>query len=270
MIIYLPSNGMMGPFSVDMREPTIAILKKSRNYSQYNLIRKYEFVRDLTSPKEAGSMTVFDLDYVFIIGVAALTMNMIAYSIKCACGRRLKEELNVGERLPLRLPRGIPKTVTKVVSDKELTFTKLSVDDFIKVEEYALDLPDEDYIDNRDDAVVAMTLFNSLDKAVMDNINNLTLAQYYQAIAYQGYHIHGIDLTSEVVCPECGHKSLVSFPINGDLLEFDVTEMLASHVRMANFVTYQDFMDFTLVDYNQYVQSLNQHFQQQEQQMRQG
>lgn len=247
---------MMGLTSVEMRDPKIGDLRSIPNMASSSIIRKTEFVKMLVG-EQVYQITPQDRDYLFVIAVSAVSMNSVPLKVQCSCGNDCYDAISVGEVEPLRLKRGVPSEYKVELFGSEYSFRKLNVGDELKIEERAIDLPDEDYDREFQDGVVAATLGYGIEKDGIDKVRNLDLSIYMGAILFQACNPHGVTLVKKVVCPQCGATINTHLPIKGDLLNVDVAQVISRYVAINPKISIESFFDLTLPEYNTLVKSLN-------------
>ena len=105
MKVYLPSHGVLGIDSIDIRQPKINDLREISNLSPTPELKKTEFVKMLaTSPELVDSISIFDRDYLFAIAVSALHLGSLAFKVECACSNIISDALELHDH-PCNLPR---------------------------------------------------------------------------------------------------------------------------------------------------------------------
>lgn len=247
---------MMGLTSVEMRDPKIGDLRGIPNMSSSSIIRKTEFVKLLVGD-QALQITPQDRDYLFVIAVSAISMNTLPLKVQCSCGNICFDSIKVDEVEPLRLRRGIPNEYKTKVFGSDYQFRRLNVDDELKIEERAVDLPDEDYDNEFLDGVVAQTLGYGLETEGIERVRDLDLSIYMGAVLFQSCNPHGVTLMKKVTCPQCGAQINTHLPIKGDLLNVDVAQVISRYVSLNPRISMESFFDLTLPEYNTLVKSLN-------------
>lgn len=271
MKVYVPSNGLLGTYFVEMKAPTLSVLNKVRDYSKYSLTRMSEFVRDTTNA-DLEKITLSDLQFLFMIGVASMTFNKFEYTIRCECGKIIKGAIDLTLVEPIRLSREeeYPAIVERDVAGGHYRFRYLSAKDFIDISEYTVDVLNDVDLDNKEEpqsayqliqekALTSVCLFDSLDPKKVESVLDLPFTVVQMAIAFQEFYPHGLSLSDRVTCDKCKRDLLVNYPIDGSLLDFDMTKVIANHVALSKYLGYSDFMNFTLPEYSAYIDALNAH-----------
>ena len=68
MKVVLPSQGVLGTKTVEMRAPTFGDLREMNNSNQTEGLLKVDFVKKLIDPHvDLSKITKMDLDYLFLI-----------------------------------------------------------------------------------------------------------------------------------------------------------------------------------------------------------
>lgn len=263
MKIYLPSNGLLGLTSVDMRTPRISDIRTLTNLSDNEILFKTEFLYQLVDKEVLDRVTPSDRDYLFFIAASAFSLNVFNYSVTCKCGKHIHAQLYSGQVDPIRLRHNEKSVVEKSVAGEVYKFHRLNVGEESKCIFFAMDAPDDQYDDIYTDAVVAMTLYKDVNPELIERVQHIDIAIYYFAYFYQQFLPHGVDIRTEVVC-ECGEKITVLHPIKSSLINTDIKTMMNCFVSLGDRLTLEDFYNMTLPEYNLYVQSLNQKLKQQD------
>lgn len=257
MRIYLPSNGMMSLVHIEMRNPMIKDIRELSNISENDTLRKTEFLKLLCNPEDLDKITPSDRDYLFFIAASAFSLNAFNYTVKCDCGKTVKDVLNAGEVEPIRLSYRQKNTSKKKLGGQEFTFRRLSVGMETTCIFFAMDSPEEKYDEVYTDAVVAMTLYGEVNPELIERVQKIDVSIYYYAYFYQYFLPHGADIRTVTVCPHCGKEITVLHPIKANLLSTDLKTMMQCFVSLGDKLTLEDFYNMTLPEYNLFVQTLN-------------
>jgi hypothetical protein len=257
MKIFLPSNGMMGLTSIDMRQPIIKDIRTLSNLTDNETLKKTEFLYQLCDKEKLNKITPSDRDYLFFIAASAFSMNVFNYSITCNCGHKNNAFLYSGQVHPVRLKYGEKRTVQKKIGKESYSFTRLNVEQESKCVFFAMDAEDHLYNETYQDAVVATTLYQDVTPELIEKVRNIDISVYYTAYFYQHFLPHGLDVRTTVTCEKCQLVTKVLHPIKASLINTDIQTMMNCFVSLGDRLTLQDFYDSTLAEYNLYVQALN-------------
>jgi hypothetical protein len=122
-----------------------------------------------------------------------------------------------------------------------------------------MDKPDEKYHDSKLDAVVAMTLFGGLSEEAIDKALSVDLSVYLQALLFQRCMPHGLSLKKTVRCinDECYKALTVTLPITGNILDVDISDLLANYIYLTKELSIEGFFSLTMPEYNAFIQAMN-------------
>lgn len=255
MIIYLPSNGKAGIVKLDQRQPKIADLRDSQNYSDISAVRKTQFVQALLSePEMLNECTPEDRDMLFAIAIASINMNKFTYVCTCsACNAKQRGAMELATLEPVFLTT--PLELTRKIGDREFTFHKLRVKDELECIDWAM-LDDDLYEQRLEEAQVCKALGYDLTEENIELVLNLDIAVYYSAILFQMCCPHGINLSEDYTC-SCGKESTAILAIEGSLLEVDLASHLDRFTSLAGNLDYSSFMNMSVPELDALVTALN-------------
>nr|DAH52366.1 MAG TPA: baseplate protein [Caudoviricetes sp.] len=257
MKIYIPSNGKVGIYSVDLRMPTIGDLRKSSQFSSISEIKKTQFVKLLAEQPEAiDRITIKDRDYLFVIAVCALSMNIVRYTVKCPDdSSAIKVDLSLDAIEPVFLDTDV--SLTKNILGREYNFKLLTVQDEYDCIDYANRGESEDYDDRLEDAYVCAGLGWEVNDSNIERVRELDMSVYYASQFFQLCCPHGMVLTKDVICPKCGKQIVSVLDITGDMLKVNMALIMERFSGIAGKIDFQSFNDMTLPEYNALIDALN-------------
>lgn len=260
MKVYLPSNGLCGLDILDLPQVKIDMLRDVPNLPEDDVNRKNSFLALVVGGGDfLSKITPEDRDYLFAISAASISANALPFTVSCKCGTVSHDTMDLGDSEFVRLKKNQKRSVSKVIFGKEYTFRYLSAKDEADIEDFAMDAPDEEFLDKKHDGVVAMTLFGELSDESVLKAQQVDLTIYFQALLFQRCFPHGISLRKTVLCqnPECGRSLSTFLPVTGNILDIDVQSLLANYVYLTNELSIEGFFSLSMPEYNAFVQALN-------------
>jgi hypothetical protein len=260
MKVYLPSNGLCGLDILDLPQVKIDMLRDVPNLPEDDVNRKNSFLSLVVGDGDfLSKITPEDRDYLFVISAASISANSLPFTVKCKCGVVSHDTIDLGESEFVRLKKNQRRKVTKVIFGREYTFNYLSAKDEADIEDFAMDAPDDEFLDNKHDGVVAMTLFGDLSDESLLEARQVDLSVYFQALLFQRCYPHGISLKKQIVCqnPECGRVLNTHLPITGNILDVDVQSLLSNYVYLTKELSIEGFFSLSMQEYTTFVQALN-------------
>lgn len=265
MKIYLPSNGLCGLDVLDLPQVKIDMLRSVPNLSESDANRKNSFLGLVMGSEDfLKSITPEDRDYLFAVSAASISANSLPFTVKCKCGFTSQDFIDLSECDFVRLKKTVKRTVTKIIFGRKYSFTFLSAYDEVEIEDFALDAPDEAYLDLKHDAIVAKTIFGDLSDSSLSKARSLDLAIYFQALLFQKCYPHGLSLKKVLACqnPECRVSLSAYLPITGNILDVDVQSLLSNYVYLTKELSIEGFFSLSMSEYNAFVQALNKKLEQ--------
>lgn len=246
MNIKLPSNGHFGVVSVNMRQPRVNDLRMIPELSSYEPLAKYQFVKALLEkPEVLDSISIFDKEYLFAIAVGVINLNKIGFTFTAPAGN-LKGEFDLSSKDVTELLKSDDLKVSKEVSGELYNFHLPTVQEELKIIDYASSLEDVEFDEGYQDGLV-MTIFgkepNSENQEWLDNLD---ITVYYAAIYYYQCCFHGVETTEEVTCPECGTKTNVVVPLTKSLLSIDTMTIMSRFTELSGSMDFQSFSNLTI------------------------
>lgn len=266
MKVLLPSHGILGQKSVNMRIPTFADIHEMQSYNPDGFLRKYHFVEVVTDA-DFNKVTAMDVDYLFTIGVFSLMYNAIKYEPKCPkCGSKVTTFVKLPEQEVTELhltKKDIP--YHKRIKFKEYKFTLISARQMMDAYDYGQFAPAGEETHAFEDAQVAFIMGKTLDD-IEDYVKKLPVSIYLAAFLFQKLNYHGLDFVANARCKNivgedqhmCGHEFKFKFKISEEkVFDFDIDKMMDSFASVSEKLSFSDFMSMSIIDFNAFVTALN-------------
>lgn len=260
MKVYLPSNGLCGLDTLDLPQVKIDMLRDVPNLPEDDVNRKNSFLALVVGDVDfLNKITPEDRDYLFAISAASISANSLPFTVGCKCKTVSHDTMDLGDSEFTRLKKNQKRKVSKNIFGKDYTFVYLSAKDEADIEDFAMDAPDDEFLDKKHDGIVAMTLFGDLSDESLLKARQVDLTIYFQALLFQRCYPHGISLRKTVVCqnPECARHLTTFLPITGNILDVDVQSLLSNYVYLTKELTIEGFFSLSMPEYNAFVQALN-------------
>ena len=260
MKAYCPSNGLCGLDHIELPQVKIDMLRSVPDLPMDDVNRKNSFLALVVGDREfLSKITPEDRDYFFVISAASISANTLPFTVPCSCSTINHGSVELEEAEFVRLGRGLDRTVTKKIFGESYSFTYLSAQDEANIEDYAMDKPDEKYIDSKLDAVVAMTLFGDLSEMSILKALSVDLSVYMQALLFQKCMPHGLSLKKFMHCSnsQCMKLLSVNLPITGNILDVDISDLLSNYIYLTKELSIEGFFSLSMPEYNSFVQALN-------------
>jgi hypothetical protein len=249
MRVDLPSAGKIGFSYYEINEPTMGQLRKVSNYPANEILCKNQFILDCTPEKEQekfNKLTLCDRDYLFIVLVCALNLNKVSCEAVCACGTQIKFDFELSESNFTLLGSNLQYT-TDTFGDP-ITYNTMTVEKEIEILEWVLPLPDEDYENFYEAAMVAQTLGYGVSEESVTKVLGLDLAIYYSALFYQLCQFHGVLPAVDTHCPTCQKWTVATVPFTKALLTLDITSIMKSFMAFSTILDFQSFCNMTVTE----------------------
>lgn len=253
MKLFLPSEGICGQKSVSLKRPTFGIIHEIQQYNDDEFLRKVKFV-ELVSDANLEKITWWDLCYIFDVAAFAALLNRASFKVTCIeCGNSFTHNLSLGEcdiKQLTVVKSDLPRRIFK--AGKLHSFHLLSAKDVVESYEYA------QYRDNEDNAFYLAKLNRAMGKKVNSSYSRdlplsvATAAEEFQRILY-----HGFVRTVTCKCPHCGTEFVSSWQMSTKVLEFKNEALLDRFVSVSDILTFKDFMNISLSDFDTLVGILN-------------
>lgn len=257
MKVFLPSHGILGQRTVEMKIPTFSIIHEMQSYNDDDVLKKYRLLELLTNA-DFSKITAMDAEYLFTIAAFSLLFNSANYSLTCSkCEKKFTKTVNLLEQgvLDLKL-KSNQLPYTKRVNLKKYSYNILSAAQELEAYEWA------QYEENTelafDDAKVAFIMGKTTND--VDWVRSLPVSIYLAAFLFQRINYHGIDNLISTKCPDCGSDVKFRFKITPKVLDFDIDRMMSKFASVSEYLTFEDFMRMSIVDFNAFVNALNKKF----------
>ena len=251
MKVKLPSNGLFGSKTIDLREPTFEDIRKSWSLNQEEPLFKIQFVQQLANI-DLSKVTKQDIEYLFTIAAFSIQFNTVLFSTKCTCGNVINNtfslpECDVVDIKPYKLPYK-----TKV-DGVDCSFTVLSAQQDLDACEYALS--EEDFNSSYEDALATLGLCKSLSDVEL--VRNLPSSVYLASFLFQQANFHGVDLVKEVVCPHCGATLRCKVSVDSSYVKMKIETLMDIYASLSKIISFETFAKFTVPEYTAYIKALN-------------
>lgn len=258
MKIILPSSGKTGILSVSMRQPKISDLRKAPELTEASPIRKNEVLEMLLdNPDVLSKITVYDRDYLFLIAVAVVSLNVISYKYKCGCGEERRDSVHLGSLEPIFLTEKEKLTYTFILGGIKYTTKILTAKEEESAVEYAL--KDEDSYEVRlEDAKVCLSLGRLISTQNIEWVRNQDVLLYGIVDFFHKSRFHGTKIEKVSTCT-CGKITRVITPIEGGMLTSDTGALMERFVDVSDKIDYISYLDLTIPEYNTMIKSLEGH-----------
>ena len=253
MKVTLPSQGILGTKTVEMRAPTFGDLREMNNTNQIDGIVKLQFVKRLVDPHvDWSKVTKMDLDYLFLIAAFSLQFNRVTYKVRCPkCGNIYSKEFRLDDKeITTVSKKGYPYK-TKI-NGMDLEYSVLSVAQEEQALEYALQ--SEDFESAYEDACAAFILGKSIEQ--IDEVRKIDASIYFSTFLYQQCMFHGVILEESLNC-SCSHKSKVRLNADASLVQVSIQDLMRQFAEVSDHMSFEGFLSFTIPEFSAYIESLN-------------
>ena len=253
MKIILPSNGVLGCKSVDLRQPKFEDIRNVSNLNQEEALLQALFIKELLPPEfDLSKITKFDIDYLFAIVAYSCQFNTAQYNFKCECGHVIRKEFSIVDKEVIELEK-IKLPHLKRINGVLLSYTILSAQQHIDACEYALSK--EDFKTAYEDAVACFTLGKSLDD--ISYVTNLDIGIYLSAHLFQQVSFHGLNFLEDVKCPQCSKVSHLDIQPNSDYIRISIEDLMKHFASVASVMSFDTFVDFTIPEFRAFIEAMN-------------
>jgi len=258
MKIIIPSAGKTGVVSVGIRQPRIADLRKAPDLTEISGIRKNEFLRLLLEdPEVLKKITHYDRDYLFLIAISVVTLNVIKFGYDCpVCKKRVIEQIAIGTLQPVFLKKEENLTKKITINKQKYTIKVLTAYE----EELALEYASEDddtFNDRLEDAKVCLSIGLPITLENISKVLNTDLMLYYVVDFFNKCMFHGTMLEKECRC-SCGVQKKVIVKIDGSMLSSEISVLMERYVSISSKIDYMSFLELTIPEYNTMITAMEQ------------
>lgn len=252
MKILLPSLGIYGQKSVELKVPTLQDLRDITNYNVDELYKKARLV-SLLSDANFSKITYDDFNYIYDIAAFSVVLNKLDFTIQCSCGNNVNTSVYLSKcdikQLELK-KKDLPVSFRSVC--KKVQYRLLSAQDVIDAYDSAQVADDEDqsFILYKINRMMCRPLEDSYSK-------ELSLSQALSAEAFQKMNYHGIVKVGQIKCPNCGKVTTFGWKIEPKSIELSIDRLMSMYSSMYSFLDLKSFYNLTLTEYNSLVNSIN-------------
>lgn len=252
MIVKLPSNGILGTKTVDLRQPTFDDIRKSNSFNTEDFLFKSDFVKLLIpTDTNLSKITYWDLEYLFLIAAFAVQFNEVTFKSTCSCGKQIESNYNllsqeVVDIKPYKLPHVLK------LNNKEVRFNILSAQDGIDAAVYAIG--NDNYEQAFQDAIVNK-VYGYLADAQYSH--DLSVAEYLAAFLFHKANFHGVRTVKTVQCPSCQKEFEVEIGVDSSFIHIDLDKIMSMYANVHDVLTFDAFVKLTIPEYKAYIDALN-------------
>jgi len=251
MIILLPSCGALGTKSVDLQPVRFEHIRNIHNINSDDNISKIDFLKMLL-PQDFDFSTIsyWDFIYLFNVSVFSVLYNSVKFTSTCShCGHKFKNDFSIAG-MDVKTILGY-HDVTKTFDGTEYTFHLLSAQDYIDALEYSAPL------ENEQDAYNDFIVYRTLCLDTPNNASTVPASVYLYCFLYQNILFHGVKMAKDSICPKCGKPFETRLRIPLSLIKFEMNDLMNMYTSISDRVTFDDFNQMTLPEYNALVSVLN-------------
>ena len=252
MHLVLPSRGILGQKSVDLRVPTFADIREVNQYSN-DLIKRYKFVQ-LLSNVNLEKVTPSDMDYLFSVASFSLLLNRATFKLTCSCGNNLQDVVGIGDLDVDDLDPHYTYSYHIRLLGKKYQFRLPSASDIFEATSESLAAESDKQADQvYKDHVVAATLSLPLIK-----VASIPPSVYVAALEYPTLVApHGFNYLRKVKCPKCGKEVPYKVSLTSQVTDFNTSAFMDRFLSLSSVISFTDFLKLSVVEYNAIVDNLN-------------
>lgn len=253
MKIALPSSGILGTKTVEMRAPTFGDLREMNNSNQIEGLLKIDFVKRLIDPHvDFSKITKMDLDYLFLIAAFSIQFNVMNYKLTCpSCGKVNSRRFDLSAQDVVTL-NSTSATYSRKINGIDLTFRVLSAQDEVCALDYALQK--DDFESAYQDACACLTLGYPLSD--IDTVLKMDASIYLATFLFQNCMFHGVRLEDTVIC-ECKKKTKINLTGTSNMIKVDIPSLMRQFASVSDHISFEGFLSFTIPEFTSYIESLN-------------
>lgn len=255
MRVILPSNGLLGTKSVDLREPKFYDLRKTMNTADDEYLFKYDFVKNLCEfdPK---TITMDDIEHLFGLAATSVLFNTIKFSTKCDCGTIASGEFSFAEdEIKVRTLHKDSRKCKKTIDGTEYVFHILSAQDGVDIHTYGLD--DDEGEKKIEEATVCKVLGYDITDENIEKIRELPISIYVACFLFIKANKHGMEIFKLIECPKCKKKLNVKIEINSSLVKIDLPHFIEKYASVYEVLDFKSFLEFTVPELKNFVDYIN-------------
>lgn len=253
MKIVLPSMGILGCKSVDIRQPKFDDLRNVNSLNQEEPLLKLQFTKRLLDYKaDLNKITKMDMDYLFVVASFAIQFNTVKYTYTCSCGNDIQSKFNLAEQDIVDLPK-FKYPYKRKVNGVEYQFHLLSAQQALDACEYALN--QEEFDSAYEDACIAFILGKTTND--IEWVKNLDASVALAALLFQKANFHGVRLSERLVCPKCNKTTKVNINASSAMIKLELNQLMDQYTQVSDMVSFEGFLDFTVPEFKAYIEALN-------------
>lgn len=272
MKIILPSRGVLGAKSVDMRQPTYNDIRRLNSLAIEGERAKVAFTEWLLAEgTDLNAITRWDLDYLFTVAAMAVQLQAPTYECHCPqCNKKHKGSYShAGQELieykgqdPLRV-KGLPDAFHLLSAQNHKDALEYAAahhqDDMYTVEQREGESV-EQVLERQlwmayEDAATALTYGRKPDSEGIAYARQLDVVAYLRAAVFQRCFYHGLESSVKRKC-ECGHEFSVNLSPTIDLVAIDTERFMKQFATVRDVVSFQEFAALSVPEFKALVNSL--------------
>lgn len=255
MKVILPSSGVLGTRTVELRQPKYSDFRKASSLNQEELLLKTDFVK-LLLPEDTDykKITYQDMLYLYTIAIFSCNYQKITYqhTFSCKCGKTLRYECLFSDKEVIDLGK-IKLPHHKSILGVDYEFNILSAEQHTLACEYALQ--EENFQNAYNDACAAFILGKTIKD--IPEILDLDAMVYLAAHLFQRVMFHGVKLEEIVKCPTCGKEEIVVLDLDTSFINYDLNVFMSLYSNVSSLVDFDAFLDFTIPEYKAFIETFN-------------
>ena len=253
MRVVLPSTGVLGTRSVDLRQVTFKDLRAMSSMSDENDLCEIELVKSLLAPDtDFNKITYYDFKYIFNITIFSVLSNILSFESTCTvCGKTHSFQFDVTDCQVHQLD-GFKKPVTHKIGNTEYTFRLLSAQQHFDAVEYSKTCDDEEAGYN--DAIASYILFGDIDHA--STMSEIDAKAYLATMLFHRISFHGIELVKLLECPSCKAFFPSKLSVSPELIRIEISKIMDIYANVNMHLTFDDFCAMNIPEFESFVCAL--------------
>lgn len=254
MKIKLPSLGVLGCSEVDMEIPRYKHIRQiSQQFHHPDVVGYHLLQLLLADPTDLDRMTFQDKNYLTVIAVASMHMNVISMKVTCSCGERLTEKYDLSQQELITLEEGTPKVLVKQINGVDYKYQHISATDEFKLCNWALEKAEssgkdveKEYARSYEEGFICLTFGQPLTQEGLNTVASYELVVYYSALLFREMLFHGVRPVVQTQCPKCQRPLNVIVPFEKTLCDWSSTDVVREFTSVAKLVGgFSSFLDLT-------------------------
>lgn len=249
MKIVLPSLGVLGTRSVNLNPVRFSDIREIQNFSNDENLSRLELMHLLLPDTDFSKITRWDIEYLYTISIFSVLYGNISFDAVCPdCGEKIPSNILL-EQLDIK-QLDFTKKISKTIQGVKYTYNHVSAKQYEDALVYAQTCEDEQ--SGYEDYLVSCILNISIEK-----VHDLSALVYMSAFLFFEMSFHGMHLSKEIVCPKCkrSFKSIINVPLN--TIKIDVTSIMSHFASVSDVISFDDFNNMTIPEYDNFIKSLN-------------